>query len=149
MKSFKLEIMHVWQSFKILLRPLQYYLWFRLDSVQCVTILNYLAFFISKAWRTFKYFQLNTDGFLLIRKTLISASSQGENGSSQGERMSTIDEGKRPYTLFQGHSGPVYSAAFSPFSDFLLSSSSDSTSKTSRHHYFTSVVNPFILNIYN
>jgi WD40 repeat protein len=62
--------------------------------------------------------------------------------------MSTIDEGKRPYTLFQGHSGPVYSAAFSPFSDFLLSSSSDSTSKTSRHHYFTSVVNPFILNIY-
>jgi transcription initiation factor TFIID subunit 5 len=40
-----------------------------------------------------------------------------------------IDEGKRPYTLFQGHSGPVYSAAFSPFGDFLLSSSSDSTSK--------------------
>ena len=73
---------------------------------------------------------------LLIRKTLISASLQGENGSSQGERMSTIDEGKKPYTLFQGHSGPVYSAAFSPFGDFLLSSSSDSTSETSRHHYF-------------
>ncbi|KAL5665290.1 hypothetical protein ACJX0J_025398, partial [Zea mays] len=37
------------------------------------------------------------------------------------------DEGKRTYTLFQGHSGPVYSAAFSPFGDFLLSSSSDLT----------------------
>ncbi|KAK3134221.1 hypothetical protein QOZ80_6AG0546510 [Eleusine coracana subsp. coracana] len=56
-----------------------------------------------------------------------TSSSQGENGSSQGDRMSTLDEGKRPYTLFQGHSGPVYSAAFSPFGDFLLSSSSDST----------------------
>lgn len=53
--------------------------------------------------------------------------SQGENGPSQGERISTLDEGKRTYTLFQGHSGPVYSAAFSPFGDFLLSSSSDST----------------------
>jgi WD40 repeat protein len=41
------------------------------------------------------------------------------------------DEGKRTYTLFQGHSGPVYSAAFSPFGDFLLSSSSDLTSNTS------------------
>ncbi|OEL27551.1 Transcription initiation factor TFIID subunit 5 [Dichanthelium oligosanthes] len=48
-------------------------------------------------------------------------------GVSQGERISTVDEGKRPYTLFQGHSGPVYSAAFSPFGDFLLPSSSDST----------------------
>uniref|UniRef100_A0A0E0HUA0 TFIID subunit TAF5 NTD2 domain-containing protein n=1 Tax=Oryza nivara TaxID=4536 RepID=A0A0E0HUA0_ORYNI len=52
---------------------------------------------------------------------------QGENGLSQGERTSASDYGKRPYTLFQGHSGPVYSAAFSPFGDFLLSSSSDST----------------------
>uniref|UniRef100_A0A0E0LE17 TFIID subunit TAF5 NTD2 domain-containing protein n=1 Tax=Oryza punctata TaxID=4537 RepID=A0A0E0LE17_ORYPU len=52
---------------------------------------------------------------------------QGENGLSQGERASASDYGKRSYTLFQGHSGPVYSAAFSPFGDFLLSSSSDST----------------------
>ncbi|VAI80836.1 unnamed protein product [Triticum turgidum subsp. durum] len=56
-----------------------------------------------------------------------TSSSQGENGSSQDERLSSTSEGKRPYTLFQGHSGPVYSAAFSPFGDFLLSSSSDST----------------------
>ncbi|KAM6592321.1 hypothetical protein CsatA_000024 [Cannabis sativa] len=34
---------------------------------------------------------------------------------------------KRPYTLFQGHSGPVYSASFSPMGDFILSSSADST----------------------
>lgn len=68
---------------------------------------------------------------------IFSASSQGENGTSQGERISTVDEGKKPYTLFQGHSGPVYSAAFSPFGDFLLSSSSDSTSKTPRHGVFT------------
>jgi transcription initiation factor TFIID subunit 5 len=66
-----------------------------------------------------------------------TSSSLGENGSSQGERMSTVDEGKRPYTLFQGHSGPVYSVAFSPFGDFLLSSSSDSTSKTPKHSAFT------------
>ncbi|XP_044428621.1 transcription initiation factor TFIID subunit 5 [Triticum aestivum] len=56
-----------------------------------------------------------------------TSTSQGENGSSQGEHLSSTSEGKRPYTLFQGHSGPVYSAAFSPFGDFLLSSSSDST----------------------
>ncbi|BAF20131.1 transcription initiation factor TFIID subunit 5 [Oryza sativa Japonica Group] len=56
-----------------------------------------------------------------------TSSPQGENGLSQGERTSASDYGKRPYTLFQGHSGPVYSAAFSPFGDFLLSSSSDST----------------------
>uniref|UniRef100_A0A0E0ACL2 TFIID subunit TAF5 NTD2 domain-containing protein n=1 Tax=Oryza glumipatula TaxID=40148 RepID=A0A0E0ACL2_9ORYZ len=54
-------------------------------------------------------------------------SPQGETGLSQGERTSASDYGKRPYSLFQGHSGPVYSAAFSPFGDFLLSSSSDST----------------------
>ncbi|KAF0902840.1 hypothetical protein E2562_019150 [Oryza meyeriana var. granulata] len=56
-----------------------------------------------------------------------TSSPQGDNGLSQGERISASDDGKRPYTLFQGHSGPVYSAAFSPFGDFLLSSSSDST----------------------
>ncbi|KAL5198211.1 hypothetical protein ABZP36_001723 [Zizania latifolia] len=56
-----------------------------------------------------------------------ASSSQGENGTSQGEHVLTSDEGRRSYTLFQGHSGPVYSAAFSPSGDFLLSSSSDST----------------------
>ncbi|KHG10775.1 Transcription initiation factor TFIID subunit 5 [Gossypium arboreum] len=34
---------------------------------------------------------------------------------------------KRSYTLFQGHSGPVYSATFSPLGDFILSSSADTT----------------------
>uniref|UniRef100_A0A0D9WSN0 TFIID subunit TAF5 NTD2 domain-containing protein n=1 Tax=Leersia perrieri TaxID=77586 RepID=A0A0D9WSN0_9ORYZ len=56
-----------------------------------------------------------------------TSSPQGENGPSQGERISASDDGKKSYTLFQGHSGPVYSAAFSPFGDYLLSSSSDST----------------------
>ncbi|OAY80646.1 Transcription initiation factor TFIID subunit 5 [Ananas comosus] len=51
---------------------------------------------------------------------------QGEDGSAQ-EHMLNSDEGKRQYTLFQGHSGPVYSTTFSPFGDFLLSSSSDCT----------------------
>ncbi|AQK58818.1 Transcription initiation factor TFIID subunit 5, partial [Zea mays] len=55
------------------------------------------------------------------------SSSQNENGCSHGEHISTLDEGKRTYTLFQGHSGPVYSVTFSPFGDFLLSSSSDLT----------------------
>ncbi|PWZ19208.1 Transcription initiation factor TFIID subunit 5 [Zea mays] len=61
------------------------------------------------------------------KKDKLVASSQNEDGCSHGERISTLDEGKRTYTLFQGHSGPVYSAAFSPFGDFLLSPSSDST----------------------
>lgn len=34
---------------------------------------------------------------------------------------------EKPYTLFRGHSGPVHSASFSPFGDFVLSSSSDAT----------------------
>uniref|UniRef100_A0A0E0AH38 TFIID subunit TAF5 NTD2 domain-containing protein n=1 Tax=Oryza glumipatula TaxID=40148 RepID=A0A0E0AH38_9ORYZ len=56
-----------------------------------------------------------------------SACSQGENGPSQIERVSTSDEVRKSCTLFQGHSGPVYSAMFSPIGDFLLSSSADST----------------------
>uniref|UniRef100_A0A0E0FR10 TFIID subunit TAF5 NTD2 domain-containing protein n=1 Tax=Oryza nivara TaxID=4536 RepID=A0A0E0FR10_ORYNI len=56
-----------------------------------------------------------------------SACSQGENGPSQIERVSTSDEARKSCTLFQGHSGPVYSAMFSPIGDFLLSSSADST----------------------
>uniref|UniRef100_A0A0E0Q0V7 TFIID subunit TAF5 NTD2 domain-containing protein n=1 Tax=Oryza rufipogon TaxID=4529 RepID=A0A0E0Q0V7_ORYRU len=74
---------------------------------------------------------ISHDGSLVVGgfsdSSVKATSPQGENGLSQGERTSASDYGKRPYTLFQGHSGPVYSAAFSPFGDFLLSSSSDST----------------------
>jgi len=51
------------------------------------------------------------------------ALSQGENEQIFGQ-----GGGKRQYTLFQGHSGPVYAASFSPVGDFILSSSADSTS---------------------
>ncbi|XP_010906861.1 transcription initiation factor TFIID subunit 5 isoform X2 [Elaeis guineensis] len=56
-----------------------------------------------------------------------TSNSQGENESVESEHLLGLEEGKRSYTLFQGHAGPVYSATFSPFGDFLLSSSSDST----------------------
>lgn len=51
----------------------------------------------------------------------------------QGDSETTPNEfgtsgGKKSYTLFQGHSGPVFSATFSPLGDFILSSSADSTS---------------------
>ncbi|KAF5456809.1 hypothetical protein F2P56_026248 [Juglans regia] len=52
---------------------------------------------------------------------------QGENGTTSSEHFLGLNGGKRPYTLFQGHSGPVYSATFSPLGDYLLSSSADST----------------------
>ncbi|XVE71255.1 hypothetical protein DITRI_Ditri10aG0136100 [Diplodiscus trichospermus] len=51
---------------------------------------------------------------------------QGENDSTSSERVGP-NGGKRSYTLFQGHSGPVYSATFSPLGDFILSSSADTT----------------------
>ncbi|XP_028548448.1 transcription initiation factor TFIID subunit 5 isoform X2 [Dendrobium catenatum] len=56
-----------------------------------------------------------------------TVSMQGENESSQNEIFLGSDEGKRSYTLFQGHSGPVYSSSFCPTGEFLLSSSADST----------------------
>ena len=59
---------------------------------------------------------------------LVSAVLQGENGSTSGEHVVGPNGGKRSYTLFQGHSGPVYSATFSPLGDFILSSSADTTS---------------------
>uniref|UniRef100_A0A0E0AH42 TFIID subunit TAF5 NTD2 domain-containing protein n=1 Tax=Oryza glumipatula TaxID=40148 RepID=A0A0E0AH42_9ORYZ len=62
-----------------------------------------------------------------ILEDLRNPCSQGENGPSQIERVSTSDEVRKSCTLFQGHSGPVYSAMFSPIGDFLLSSSADST----------------------
>ncbi|CAH1447913.1 unnamed protein product [Lactuca virosa] len=51
----------------------------------------------------------------------------GRMGSSGENDSDGSNGGKRCYTLYRGHSGPVYSASFSPFGDFLLSSSSDST----------------------
>ncbi|PIN00738.1 hypothetical protein CDL12_26757 [Handroanthus impetiginosus] len=53
--------------------------------------------------------------------------SQGENEFAPNDHMPSLTEGGRSYTLFRGHAGPVHSATFSPFGDFLLSSSSDST----------------------
>ncbi|KAJ4707789.1 Transcription initiation factor TFIID subunit 5 [Melia azedarach] len=52
---------------------------------------------------------------------------QGENNTTPREDTLGANSGKRSYTLFQGHSGPVYSAAFSPLGDFILSSSADTT----------------------
>ncbi|KAI4316394.1 hypothetical protein L6164_024378 [Bauhinia variegata] len=51
----------------------------------------------------------------------------GENGTSQNEQMLGQSGGKRQYTLYQGHSGPVHAITFSPVGDFILSSSVDST----------------------
>ncbi|XP_039120930.1 transcription initiation factor TFIID subunit 5-like isoform X2 [Dioscorea cayenensis subsp. rotundata] len=55
--------------------------------------------------------------------------SKAEGEASQNKLLLGSDDGKRSYTLFQGHTGPVYSATFCPFGEFLLSSSSDSTIK--------------------
>ncbi|KAK1430720.1 hypothetical protein QVD17_13669 [Tagetes erecta] len=55
------------------------------------------------------------------------STTQGETDSGLNEVTLGSNGGKRAYTLYQGHSGPVYSASFSPWGDFLLSSSSDST----------------------
>ncbi|XP_010275775.1 PREDICTED: transcription initiation factor TFIID subunit 5 [Nelumbo nucifera] len=52
---------------------------------------------------------------------------QGENDSASIEHLMGPEDGKRSYTLFQGHAGPVYSVKFSPLGDFILSSSADST----------------------
>ncbi|KAI3975567.1 hypothetical protein MKX01_002399 [Papaver californicum] len=56
-----------------------------------------------------------------------AATMQGGNETTPTEQLVGTDDGKRSYTLFQGHAGPVYSATFSPLGDFILSSSSDST----------------------
>ncbi|XP_027941718.1 transcription initiation factor TFIID subunit 5-like isoform X3 [Vigna unguiculata] len=53
--------------------------------------------------------------------------SQGGNDMSQNEQVIGQNSGRRQYTLFQGHSGPVYAATFSAAGDFLLSSSADKT----------------------
>lgn len=61
-------------------------------------------------------------------EVLVSANVQGENELVPSEHSMGSEDGKRSYKLFQGHAGPVYSATFSPLKDFILSSSSDSTS---------------------
>ncbi|XP_027329791.1 transcription initiation factor TFIID subunit 5-like [Abrus precatorius] len=53
--------------------------------------------------------------------------SQRGNDTSQNEQILGPNSGKRQYTLFQGHSGPVYATTFSPTGDFILSSSADKT----------------------
>nr|GLL25686.1 transcription initiation factor TFIID subunit 5 [Ipomoea trifida] len=56
-----------------------------------------------------------------------NASLQGDIDSPPSEQVLGANGQRRCYTLFHGHCGPVYSASFSPYGDFLLSSSSDST----------------------
>lgn len=63
--------------------------------------------------------------------TLVIPALQGESELASNEHMSSLNTAGKSYTLFRGHAGPVHSATFSPFGDFLLSSSSDSTSKFS------------------
>ncbi|CAJ1972394.1 unnamed protein product [Sphenostylis stenocarpa] len=69
-----------------------------------------------KVWDMAKIEQQSTTFFL-----------QGGNDTSQNEQIIGQNSGRRQYTLFQGHSGPVYAATFSPAGDFLLSSSADKT----------------------
>ncbi|KAH6808281.1 TBP-associated factor 5 [Perilla frutescens var. frutescens] len=57
----------------------------------------------------------------------VTSPSQGENQLASSEPSSSV--GGRYYTLFRGHAGPVHSATFSSFGDFILSSSSDSISR--------------------
>ncbi|XP_074263123.1 transcription initiation factor TFIID subunit 5 [Silene latifolia] len=59
------------------------------------------------------------------QQTSNSGQSDQEAASNDNVLGTNIDN--RPYTLFRGHSGPVYSASFSPLGDFILSSSADST----------------------
>ena len=65
---------------------------------------------------------------IVFQSFLSSDFSQGGNDTSQNEHIIGQNSGRRQYTLFQGHSGPVYAATFSVAGDFLLSSSADKTS---------------------
>ncbi|GMI95110.1 TBP-associated factor 5 [Hibiscus trionum] len=69
-----------------------------------------------KVWDTSKLGQQNGGSTVL-----------GENDSTSIEHLAGPNGAKRSYTLFQGHSGPVYSATFSPHGDFILSASADTT----------------------
>ncbi|EPS72043.1 hypothetical protein M569_02713, partial [Genlisea aurea] len=55
------------------------------------------------------------------------ATINAENESASAENSSGSIAGGKSFTLFRGHSGPIHSATFSPYGDFILSSSSDST----------------------
>lgn len=55
------------------------------------------------------------------------ATSQVSNDSAPNDHVAGMQNPRRSYSLLLGHSGPVYSATFSPFGDFILSSSADST----------------------
>lgn len=63
----------------------------------------------------------------------VSAMLQGENDTTNSEQVVGPNGGRRSYTLFQGHSGPIHSATFSPLGDFILTSSADSTSMLSSY----------------
>ena len=65
---------------------------------------------------------------IIVQSFLSSDFSHGGNDTSQNEHIIGQNSGRRQYTLFQGHSGPVYAATFSEAGDFLLSSSADKTS---------------------
>ncbi|KAK6147983.1 hypothetical protein DH2020_018895 [Rehmannia glutinosa] len=64
----------------------------------------------------------------LVAGGFSDSSLKGESELTPHEHMASSNTAGRSYTLFRGHAGPVHSATFSPFGDFLLSSSSDSTS---------------------
>ncbi|KAG6420762.1 hypothetical protein SASPL_117300 [Salvia splendens] len=77
-----------------------------------------------KVWDMAKLGKQNVTLYVDIDSRM-SAHLQGENDLATNEPSSRA--GGRNYTLFRGHAGPVHSATFSPFGDFILSSSSDST----------------------
>ncbi|XP_078443254.1 TBP-associated factor 5 [Wolffia australiana] len=62
-----------------------------------------------------------------IGEQTASTDAQGENVAPQNGHVLGSEERKQPYTLLQGHAGPVHAASFSPDGDYILSSSSDST----------------------
>ena len=70
----------------------------------------------------------------MIFSIVLSANVRGENDSSQNGHVLGSDERKQQYKLFLGHAGPVYAASFSPRGDYIISSSSDTTS-TFSHFY--------------
>ncbi|KAK2969133.1 hypothetical protein RJ640_013082 [Escallonia rubra] len=63
----------------------------------------------------------------VLSEFLVLAILQGENDLAPTDNVLGSSSGKRCYSLYLGHSGPVYSVTFSPFGDYILSSSSDST----------------------
>ena len=111
---------------------------------------NLLLFYSNFA----KQFYLASVNFIFLieysdNRGFHSAILPEENESARS--AAGTNSGKRSYTLYRGHSGPVYSAAFSPFGDFLLSSSSDSTSMFNKfllkfiwlYQYATVFINDF------